>query len=325
MLDDLRMITTHTGTTDTTLNDKDRRRLLALQTKLEDYLINQEKARFFTRESLNTQIEQHMNGETANRAKRQLSIILTLGAAGFLATLLFSSLDMSQRIGLASALTMSVLSLGTVLMFFKTLPSFQSNLRKAFFLMCVAVGMLGLGFGWIAISEFITAVPPAVSDVLESAPFILFSVAMIWAIYTYARLSEVKSRLLSWQLILGIGVVLPFLITIVPFIASRGADGLKTDNILIAMLWLFLFACISIPILPKIINKVADLYKPPLKAMHQAIIVTLSVIIVSSFGEVGIGDIRLTGAYLSVVHLFGIIMVFFYLRAGYAFYKVSRY
>src|SRR5687768_4852876 len=87
VLDRFRQVTSKVYSSDD-LTDQDKATLASVQKDLEDYLVDREKLRFFTRESLRLQVEQHLRGENAYKnSKMQLWTIIVLSIAASWLTL----------------------------------------------------------------------------------------------------------------------------------------------------------------------------------------------------------------------------------------------
>lgn len=329
-LDVLRSITARSKLEEIQLSEANKNALNGLESQLKNYLVSREKVRLFTAESLDLQIEQHINGHGTERSLNRLAAVFLGGAliAALLAALLVPLDSLDERLQLASAASVGVLGIGAASLFLNALSAFRSQLRQAFILICIGVGVLGLGFAYLAANEVFGLVPKSVSDILDTLPFMIMAVMMTWGIQTYARLMDVTSRLLSRKLTLILGVLAPAILFGLSLLGSNSesettpvADAIST----LMLAWMLLFVVISIFVLPRIIKQAADLYRPPIRALRLAIFSTFLVIITSGLAELGIGNLGLTGTYRTFVYILVMVMGGLYLYAGYTFNRVSRY
>lgn len=324
-LDTVRMITSRPNANGV-LQEGDSQALLSAQHQIEDYLVHREKVRYFTPESLRIQIDQHMAGGASGRSSIQVGIVLALASVAAVLALIVP-LASQERISVAIAGAAGMISLGAAWLFLSALRAFTSRLRRAFILICIGVGMMGIGFAQPALIEAYNLSETLYGSTLSSIPFLIMAVVMTWGIREYAQLVDVKSRLLSLKFIIALGIGIPLILGLLTLTEPKDSGTPIAAAVAEVLMfgWLFVLVAMSIFVLPRIIKQVADLYKPSIRALRLAIFSTFAVVIIAGTADLNLGGVELSNTYKLVTYLFVIIMAVLYLRAGYIFNKVSRY
>jgi hypothetical protein len=327
-LDKMRAITSRTNFLPENMSFEEVTTLSELQRQLEVYLMQEEKLRFFTPDSLQAQIELHMSG--GKGAKQSLLKVDGIFITSVIAAVIVSFLPIlrandREHIIFAGAVASALMNVGAAWLFVDTLPAFRAALRQAFQFFCI--GMIVFGFGlllepYIAIWNLRNKSSLATLIVM---PIVVVSVALMYVgIVQYARLAYVKGRLLSPKVVLLLAALLAVVIVILPVLFSHTFSKLATYLSVLLHGWLVVLTVAMIILLTKTIHNVADLYKPPLRALLQAII--FLVIAAVAFMGITAGS----GPHLTTTTtliLFALLFVTggMLLRAGYKFNTISRY
>lgn len=326
-LDKLRAITARTDFSPQNMTDEQYATLVSLQQQLESYLVERESLRSFTPESLQVQIEQHLAGN--QNARRGLTQMMTvLGIAGVAAVVVgllpITSQDTQQHIILTGAVTSSVMNLGAAWLFVSALAAFKSQLRRAFIFICTGIVIFCLSILAQPLIELWSLRASSDITTLIIMPAVLISTGFIYAgIAKYAALAGVISRLLSVKTLLTFAIPLAVAAFLIPAPAAQDSKIIFSLSILMH-LWVVLLAIMSVIVLMKVRSHVADLYKPPVRALLQAIVALILGAIVFA-GLIADAGPRLTSPMAVGLFTFLLIMGGMLVRAGYKFNKISRY
>lgn len=326
-LDRLRAITSLSDFSPEHMSDQQYATLCALQQQLETYLVEREPLRSFTAESLQIQIGQHLAGNRgAQQGLREIGVILVIAAitVAVLAVLPLSA-ESQQRFVFMGAVAAGIMNLGGAWLFMSALSSFKSQLRQAFMLICLGIMSFALAILLQPFIEFLHLRATSDIEVFFVMPLILLAAVFIYlGSARYAKLVTVKSWFLSLKTLLLTGVLMS-LIIIVPHHAHGANDSALTLGISAALhAGVVLFALATIVLLIKIIPRIADLYKPPVRSLLQAIIFMLVVVLFVT-GTVANSGPRLSSSMALFAFVILLLMGGMLMRAGYAFKKVSRY
>lgn len=322
ILDPLRVITARSNTTE--LSPTDAATLTAVQQQLEHYLLSEEKVRLFTPESLKEQIAKHEAGDTAKKSRLQLLAIIVTAFTAALALALFLPLDTPEQRGLVGgATTFSLLTVGAASLFLTALPSFQSQLRRAFLFICAGVTLLGLSLLGQPVMEIFNLRQYPATSILYTTP--IFIAAFLFHIgdAMFVRLVGVKSK---WTgplpLVIG-GVIMIIFSCLIPHEATSESE-LVHD--FVASLWgvMLLTPSISAIVLALAIPKLSDLYKRPITLLFQSMFPIIMVVVYQYVVRLFAGP-YMQGIVAYVLFSFVTLMGLGLVRAGYSFNKTSRY
>lgn len=323
ILDPLRTITARTSSS-ASLSQNDKEKLASVQKQLEDYLLTKEKLRYFTRESLQIQIEQHLAGYRSKSSLIQLWIVILIATAGAVVAASLPFLEtIPQRVQAGGATAFSLITIGAGTLFLTALPAFKSALRQRFLLVCAGVTLLGLSLLGPPIMEiFSLRQYPAVS-ILYSIP--LFIAATLFHIgdASYVRLLGIKNFWTTAKPILIAGTILTPIVWFLPHLPTHEPE-LVHDFVASIWTWMLLMPTASIIILPMAVKRLPELYKPPIRLLFYAMIPIVAVVLYQCVLRIMAGPF-MQGPVAYVLFSLVIVMGLGLLRAGYAFHQVSRY
>lgn len=322
-LDPLRSITSRVNPS-ASLSQNDKEKLVSVQKQLEEYLVTKEKLRFFTRESLQIQIEQHMAGYRSKSSLIQLWIVIIIAAigAGVAANLPFLK-TIPQHVQAGGATAFSLITIGAGTLFLTALPAFKSALRQRFLLICAGVTLLGLSLLGPPIMEiFDLRQYPAVS-IIYSIP--LFIAATLFHIgdASYVRLLGIRNFWTTAKPILIAGTILTPVVWFLPHLPTNEPEFVH-DLVASIWTWMLLMPTASAIILPMAIKKLPELYKPPIRLLFYAMFPIIAVVLYQCVLRIVAGPF-MQGPVAYILFSLVIIMGLGLLRAGYAFHQVSRY
>lgn len=298
--------------------------MLALQQQLEAYLVNDEKIRSFTAESLRVQIEQHVQGRTDTKSFARLCIVLCVafGTAIAAATLL-SLGSIEQRIQVGGATTFSLVTVGAAWLFLTALPAFKSELRKAFLVICAGVTLLGLSLLGQPIMEVYGLRQYPVVSLLYPLPILIAAILFHTGNAMYVRLIGVKNFWTSaWPVVIS-GVVLSAITWFLPHAPAKESE-LIYDTAATMWAWITVMPIASAIILPMALRTLPELYKTSIRYLFIAMFPIIAVCAYQYTVRVVAGPLMagvVAYALFSLVTLMGLAL----LVAGYTFNKVSRY
>lgn len=322
LLDTLRRITSRTKSS-TQLDKEDEQALVELQSKLETHLLKHEKVRFFTRESLQLQIQQYLQGEDRYASSRRLLLILIGVSTAITLLTLFVPLDGTrQHAVLASTTAFSLIQLSAAWLFLSALKSFQSKIRQAFLLICIGVA----GIGVSSLAQPVIEVMglhgnPYVSGA-QAIPILIAASLLTTGIYLNAKLSTTPSRVMSLWRWFGVFVAFSIFTWFGPH--NPYSPEWLFDAITTAYAWMTVESIMCAALSYKIWRDLPEVYKPPARAFFQA---CLAVIL-------GVGYLfmvrfwagpSLTGLTATFGFVLLSIMGIMFMWAGYNFNKISRY
>jgi len=323
LLDPLRVITAKTNTA-AALLPTDKATLQAVQQKLENYLLTQEKVRLFTPESLRQQIASHEAGDSIRKSRLQLRIVIFISFVTALGLALFLPLDTPEQRGLVGGATVfSLLTVGAASLFLTALPAFQSQLRRAFLFICAGATLLGLSLLGQPIMEIFSLRQYPATSILYTVPIFIAALLFHTGDALFARLVGVKSRWTTPLPIVVGGVAMVLLSCLMPHDPTSESE-LVHD--LVASLWgvMLLTPCVSAIVLTLAIPKLSDLYKRPISLLFQAMFPIIMVVTYQYVVRLFAGP-YMQGIVAYVLFSFVTLMGLALIRAGYSFNKVSRF
>jgi len=306
------------------LSSSDHAKLVKVQHELEKYLVQKETLRSFTAESLRLQIEQHLQGNVGKKSQARLSIVIVLAIVLALVAALVPHLDNPEQRGLTGGATVfSLLTVGAAWLFLTALPAFQSSLRRAFVIICIAVALLGLCMLGQPIMEIYDLRRFPLTSVLYTLPILIAAILFHTGNIMYVRLIGVKSVWTTAKPLL-IAFVLSAVLTCLMPHPHTGEPEFVHDLVATMWAWITLTPIASTMLLPKAIRKLPELYKPSIRLLLQSLFPILAV---TSYQYV----LRLFAAPTMqgpVAYVLFTLVTFMglgLLRAGYEFNKVSQY
>ena len=328
IMDDVRIITASRGDKSNPLTYSDQQALADIQHKLEDHLVTQEKVRFFTRESLALQIEQHMQGSTRRERFALRSLVITILAALFAAvtTLLLPGVpgDISQHIQLAGSIAFAIIHLGAAWLFMSALSAFKTKLRHAFIFISFGILVLSVGLVLQPMVEIFDWRRFSLITIIMSAPTLIAGALTYVGVRKYTLLVGAPSRWTSlWSfgaVAFTVVVATPFL----PYIASYNPSPIIHHTAAIIQALAGICALFAFANMLQVGRRVADLYKPAARAYVLALGVSLGVSLYM-YGVRVITGVLLSGIISQVAALLLVILGISLIYAAYKFNKVSRY
>jgi len=301
-------------------------RLLGVQRQLENYLVTEERLRQFTPESLALQIDQHMQGNTEKRAVPQLrAVIIASTVVAIIAGALPMLDDAPQRGRVGSGVLFSAFTVGAAWLFLNALPAFTSELRRAFKIICLGVTLLGLSLIEQPLFHALGIEGRPMVNLLYPMPIIVASILFHAGNLAYVRLVGVRSVWATMRPAILAALVLSVISWFMPHPNVHGSELLH-DVTSVIWAWIVVMPIGSAIALPMAVRMVPELYKPPIRALAQAMLPTIAVtgylfvlnVMAGSYANVD-------SLYVYILFGFVVCMSMFLLRAGYIFNKVSKY
>lgn len=325
-LDKLRATTSQSTFSSETMTDQEYATLSGVQQQLEQYLVEREPLRSFTNESLQVQVEQHLAGNVETKQgllKVTIILVLALVAATLGGVLPGVPGSQQQQIILAGAVATCFLNLGASWLFLSALPAFKSQLRRAFGFICTGIVLFSVAILSEPLIELANL--RANSDIVTILvmPIVFLSaLSMYVGVVRYARLIGVTSRLLKGRFLLLLLPIIP--VAFLVHAHSAGGSGHMLILSLLLHIGVVALTVVAVILLFKILPRLADLYKPPARALLQAII-TLMVGALTFASIVTNGGPRLTSPMATGLLVFLFATGSMLVRAGYIFNKISQY
>jgi hypothetical protein len=324
ILDPLRILTANLTGGEKVLSEQDNDNLRTVQQELEEYLVTREQLRFFTPESLQLQVEQHMRGDSQRKSQKQVAgVVIIAPIVAITAALLPGLANVQQRGLVFGATTFSLVTVGAAWLFLTALSSFRSKLRRAFIVICSGVTVLGLSLLGQPIMEVFNLRHHPIVSLLYSTPILIAAILFHSGDTLYVRLLGIKNFwTTAWPIIIA-GIPLTVLTLLAPHLTIQEPPLIYHTTALI-WAWMLLTPIASAIILSMAIGKVPELYKPPIRHLFQSMFTIIAVVAYQYIIRVVDGP-YMKGPVAYV--LFGLVtlMGLALLRAGYTFNKVSRY
>ncbi|HSW77357.1 MAG TPA: hypothetical protein VLG36_00990 [Candidatus Chromulinivoraceae bacterium] len=322
-LDTLRSVTARIDDVSQPLKSQDRSALLRVQEQLEAYLVTREPLRQFTPDSLQLQIEQHMDGGFGRKSRTQLLIVIATATTLAIGASVLPLATIADRIMAGGATEFSLLTVGAAWLFWTALPAFKSDLRQAFLLICAGVTLLGISMLEQPILILLNLRHYPITGILFPLPILFGALLFHVGNLTYVHILGIHNR---WTTItpLIVGMVIMSLFTLViPYSATSESVAM---HVIAATLWSWILVTpiASMLILPTAIARVPEIYKPSIRLLFQSMF-PIAVVILYQYLVWLVGDPYSTGIITYGLFALVVIMGLSLLRAGYAFNKVSRY
>lgn len=216
-LDRVRAITAQRSATQLTQEDEEV--LSEVYVYIEDYLVNKESLRSFTRESIREKLRNHLEGRLQPKRSHPVATTFFVALGSGVAAMLVpdSIVSVTVKATLAMTLFLAILHLGALGMFWKGLRNFKDEIRRAYLPICIGIGLVGMTLLQIPVAvwfgeddslwfRYIT------SSIIVPIAGILFYAGM----RRFARIGGIKSRLLSARLVFALCVSLTALVIILP-------------------------------------------------------------------------------------------------------------
>jgi len=325
LLDPLREITTRIVDKAQPVIPTDSETLHGVQRQLEQYLLTQEKIRLFTPDSLHLQIDLHMQGNNYLRKSRlQLGIVLSTAFVVALSLALLLPLQTPEQRGLVGGATVfSLVTVGAATLFLTALRAFQSELRRAFLVICAAVTLLGLSLLGQPIMEIFHLRHFPATSILYTTPILIAAVLFHIGDAMYARLMGVKNWWTTPAPVLIGMAVMALCSWLAPHPATTESELIHD---IVAVMWgiMLVTPICSAIVLRMTIPRASELYKPSIRLLLQSM---LPIILVVSYQYVLriVAGPFMEGIVAYVLFGFVTLMGLSLTRAAYTFNKVSRY
>lgn len=322
MMDPIRLITARINPT-AKLSRQDTQTIENIQSQLETYLTTKEKLRVFTAESLKIQIDQHMQGTGAySRSRWQLAIVLLVTTIISYGVTLLPNAPTTPflLVRLIGFSVVAALHVGAAWLFLSALSSFKSNLRKAFIVLCSGITLLGLTLLEQPIIELLGIRDVPFIGIFISAPLVVSAAVFYSGVYLFGRSVGVQGS--KWP-ILGAAAAIAIFSFFMPHLAVNEPE-LAFDIAGTLQGCIVIFPLLSFFIMRRVVRQLSEVYKPPARALQQALLV---IVLATTY----VYALRITaGANFSgipaVIALTLLILEgVFLVRAGFTFNKVSRY
>lgn len=306
------------------LDTYERAKLLTVQQQLEEYLVTRERLRLFTQESLQLQIEQHIQGGTDKKSRIRLILVLAIAFGGAVtAASVLQLSNIEQRIQVGGATAFSLLTVGAGWLFLTALPAFKSELRKAFLVICTGVIVLGISLLEQPVMEVFGLRQYWLTSILYPLPILVAAALFHTGDAMYVRLIGIKN---FWTTAWPVVIACALLSVITWFLPHPATSESELVHDIAAVTW----ACITVLpiasaiILPMAVRRLPELYKPSARFLFWSMFPVIAVCAYQYIVRIVAGP-YMTGAVAYVLFSMVTIMGITLLSAGYTFNKVSRY
>jgi hypothetical protein len=324
LLDTVRFITSKSDYQTVGLTDAERATVADVQRQLEAYLVTMEQLRYFTPDSLQLQIEQHMSGGGGSASRTKLMSVLVLAVLLSASLAIFLPLDdVQQRGQVGGSVAFSIVNMGAAWLFLTALPAFRSSLRKAFLLICIGTALIGLSLLGHPIVEALSLRHYPLTSLLLPLPLLIAATVFWWGNVRYGRLIGVTGK---WTTALPVLVASLVAVLFTWFVPHRSVNEPEIVFDLAAVMWgvMLVMPLASTFVLPATVRKLPEVYKPSARALSLAMWPIIAVILYQYVLRVVAGPF-MNGPVAYGLFALVIVMGITLLRAGYMFNKVSRY
>jgi|GEM_PF-5281804 len=322
-LDKLRAITTAlTGRPEAPVSDQTAKELQLLQLQIREFLINDERLRLFTAQSLDEMLFDHVEGRgTINKLRRSLVIIFIVAVSLPLSTLaLTTKLIVSLRANIAVSLFLALLYIGGAWLMLSALRWFKVELRTAYFWICTGMALIGLSL-LLAPITLLLRLEHATWFKLggTTVPFVVASVLLYIGVRQMAHLVGIASRALSVLLLIGVTVASLIVTLLIPYPGTpTAAHQIMVANGLLAII--VALNTFSMVLMGKIAHQIAPLYKKSMKWLFAVFAISTF----SNMGEVILTSLGLIDLFGSILGLTFVVSALCALKAGYEFNRTIR-
>ncbi len=327
LLDSLRLITAHKNLT-RAISPQDRVELVTIHEQLIQYLIQKDLLRNFTRQELEAKIARKFGFSKQGLLMRMpwLAFVAACAAsigASSAAYALGARSPSALRGSIAGLVFLSTLYACIPFFFLRGLKGFKQELRKAYYFICVSIGIVGVTTLQYPLIQSFSALQhsPWFSYGGLTLGYTIDCLFVYLGISQFARILSIKSRLLSWWIVGGLSLAT---IALTPFLPhpAPAAERFFFDLPIICLYLCVVYQVIVVLLGKKIIKSLTGRYARPMKwyVLTNAL---------SAYGSLQYGTWLLltgrangTGALIATSPF--IFIGFFFLQSGYAFYKSSK-
>jgi len=324
LLDKVRFITSKSEYQTAGLTNAERATIADIQQQIETYLVTKEQLRYFTPDSLQLQIEQHMSGGSGGASRTKLMSVLVAAMVLSVGLAVLLPLDNPQQRGqVGGSVAFSIVNVGAAWLFLTALPAFKSSLRKAVMLICMGTALIGLTLLIHPIVEAFNLRQYPLTSLLLPLPLLIAATVFWWGNVRYARLVGVASELTTvWPVLIA-----SLLVAVGTwFMPHQPVSESEIVFDLAAVMWgvMLVMPVASACFLPAVVRVLPELYKPPARALSHAMWPIIAVIAYQYVLRVIAGPF-MNGPVAYGLFALVVVMGVALLRAGYRFNKVSRY
>lgn len=204
-------------------NDADTQILREVYDYIEDYLVEKETLRSFTRDSVRQRVYDYLNGKRATRLGMPLAVIWAIALVGIVgANLLPESIlpaTIKPVLGIASFFV--TIHLGAAWMFWTGLQNFKDKTRWAYLPICAGIILVGITMLQVPLALSIGQYDSLWFRYGSSGIFITIAAGLIYmGVRRFASLSGINNKLMSIPIVAGICIGTAAIISILPRPAS---------------------------------------------------------------------------------------------------------
>lgn len=186
---------------------------------IENYLVDKESLRSFTRESIREKLRNHLEGKIQSKrsypAAATLLVALVGGALAM--TIPDSVMSVTVKVTLAMTLFLAILHLGAVGMFWSGLRNFKDEIRQAYLPICIGIGLVGVTLLQIPVAVWFGEDDSIWFRYITSSVTVPIAGVLFYAgMRRFARIGGIKSRLLSARLVFALCVALTAIVIVLP-------------------------------------------------------------------------------------------------------------
>jgi hypothetical protein len=306
----------------TPLSEEDRRNILEVQGKIENYLLNDDPVRALTKDSLQQKLQAH---NAPNKPLVQRWPGIQLGAVWALALALFMivfslplSMSSAEKSQLATPMLYAGLHIGIAWFFLSALHNFKAGPGRAYRYIVIATLLSGAGNLYFPIGQLFQ-LGKAHPFLSYGGPFEVFALSGLFfylGLRIFANLLNIKSRLADLRLVGVLSIVAAMSSVVIGQLLER-LNVFYFDLTLISLMLIVLYCSLATLLAWRVIPQVTKQYASGLKWLSYCL------------GGIAIGSTLYVGILLTIPDLSGgaplwimypfIITELLMLQAGYVF------
>ena len=186
---------------------------------VEDYLVNKESLRSFTRESIREKLGNQLQDRPQLRKSHPVAgtVLVALGSGALAMMIPEAIMPMTVKVTLAMTLFLAILHLGAVGMFWSGLRNFKDEIRQAYLPICIGIGLVGVTLLQIPVAVWFGEDDSTWFRYIASSITIPIAGALFYAgMRRFARIGGIKSRLLSAKTVTALCILLAGVVILLP-------------------------------------------------------------------------------------------------------------
>lgn len=202
------------------LTNEDNVELCEVYDYVENYLIEKEALRSFTRESVRQKVQDFLHGNRGqSNINQQLGAMWAIAIGGSLASLVVPDAIVSATVKPTLAITVffATIHLGATWMFWKGLANFKDEIRRAYLPICLGIILVGVSLWQIPIAVSLGQDRSIWFQYVISGLTVPIAEGLVYVgIRRFAQIGGVKSRLLSARLLIALCVAAVLIVNSIP-------------------------------------------------------------------------------------------------------------